>query len=204
MKRIHGVSAPFCWATSSATARSWVRTTSARRAPSTSCRAPSATSSPTPKGDADPFAGDAIFATFDSVVAAVEAALAIQRRVAEEEFAGTRLQMRIGVHFGDVLVREGAPALRRRDQHRGAAANAGQTGHHLHLRRRLPPGAQPLRREVHRPRAATAQEHLGSGARLSDRAARSGARHSACANGVWRLAVGRIRRRRSCSWSRRR
>jgi len=60
------------------------------------------------KGRADPFAGDAILATFDSVVAAVDAALNIQRRVAEGEFAGTRLQMRIGVHFGDVLVREGA------------------------------------------------------------------------------------------------
>jgi len=59
-------------------------------------------------GRADPFAGDAILATFDSVVAAVDAALAIQRRVGAEEFAGTRLQMRIGVHFGDVLVREGA------------------------------------------------------------------------------------------------
>jgi adenylate cyclase len=59
-------------------------------------------------GRADPFAGDAILVTFDSVVAAVDAALAIQRRVAAEEFAGTRLQMRIGVHFGDVLVREGA------------------------------------------------------------------------------------------------
>ncbi len=44
------------------------------------------------KGRADPFAGDAILATFDSVVTAVDAALAIQRRVAAEEFAGTRLQ----------------------------------------------------------------------------------------------------------------
>ncbi len=60
------------------------------------------------KGRADPFAGDAILATFDSVVNAVETALAIQRRVAEQEFAGTRLQMRIGVHFGDVLERDGA------------------------------------------------------------------------------------------------
>ena len=59
-------------------------------------------------GRADAFAGDAILATFDSVVAAVDAALAIQRRVAAEEFAGTRLQMRIGVHFGDVVVRAGA------------------------------------------------------------------------------------------------
>ena len=53
-------------------------------------------------------AGDAIFASFDSVVAAVQAALTIQRRVSEEEFQGHRLQVRIGVHFGDVLVRDGA------------------------------------------------------------------------------------------------
>ena len=59
-------------------------------------------------GRADPFVGDAILATFDSVVTAVETALVIQRRVAEKEFAGTRLQMRLGVHFGDVLLRDGA------------------------------------------------------------------------------------------------
>jgi adenylate cyclase len=59
-------------------------------------------------GYAEARAGDAIFASFDSVVAAVQAALTIHRRVAEEEFAGHRLQVRIGIHFGDVLVRDGA------------------------------------------------------------------------------------------------
>lgn len=58
-------------------------------------------------GQAEPVAGDALFATFDSVVSAVSAALQIQERVAQEEFAGTRLQIRIGVHLGDVLVSEG-------------------------------------------------------------------------------------------------
>jgi len=53
-------------------------------------------------------AGDAIFASFDSVVAAANAALAIHRRIAEEDFQGQRLQIRIGLHFGDVLVRDGA------------------------------------------------------------------------------------------------
>jgi len=62
------------------------------------------------KGYAEARAGDAIFASFDSVVAAVQAALAIQRHAAEEAFAGQRLQVRIGVHFGDVLVRDGAAA----------------------------------------------------------------------------------------------
>src|SRR5215468_9340950 len=60
------------------------------------------------KGHAEARAGDAILATFDSVVAAVDAALAIHRRIAAEEFAGRRLQVRIGIHFGDVLLREGA------------------------------------------------------------------------------------------------
>jgi class 3 adenylate cyclase/TolB-like protein/ketosteroid isomerase-like protein len=59
------------------------------------------------QGYADPRSGDAIFASFDSVVAAVQAALTIQRQVAEGDFEGQRLQVRIGVHFGDVLVREG-------------------------------------------------------------------------------------------------
>jgi class 3 adenylate cyclase/ketosteroid isomerase-like protein/TolB-like protein len=61
------------------------------------------------KGRADAFAGDAIFAIFDSVVTAVDAALNIQRQIAAQPFAGRRLQVRMAVHFGDVLMREGAP-----------------------------------------------------------------------------------------------
>jgi len=59
------------------------------------------------QGHAEPVAGDALLATFDSVVAAVDAALQIQRRLAVEEFDGRRLQLRIGVHYGDLLLREG-------------------------------------------------------------------------------------------------
>ncbi len=62
-------------------------------------------------GRSEPQAGDAIFATFESVVAAVDAALQIQRRLATTELAGRRLQIRIGVHFGDVLLREGGAAF---------------------------------------------------------------------------------------------
>jgi len=58
-------------------------------------------------GRAEPVAGDALFATFDSVVAAVQAAIAIQRSVANERFEGQQLQIRIGVHLGDVLLRDG-------------------------------------------------------------------------------------------------
>ena len=59
-------------------------------------------------GHAEGFAGDAIFASFDSVVAAVAAALAIQQRIASTTFAGLHLRIRIGVHYGDVLLREGS------------------------------------------------------------------------------------------------
>ena len=59
-------------------------------------------------GHAEGFAGDAIFASFDSVVAAVAAALAIQQRIAATPFAGLELRIRIGVHYGDVLLREGS------------------------------------------------------------------------------------------------
>jgi adenylate cyclase len=41
------------------------------------------------------------------VVAAVSVAIEIQQRIAAQEFAGRRLRMRIGVHYGDVLLREG-------------------------------------------------------------------------------------------------
>jgi len=58
-------------------------------------------------GQAEALAGDALFATFESVVAAVSAALTIQQRLAEQDFSGTRLQVRIGVHVGDVLLRDG-------------------------------------------------------------------------------------------------
>jgi len=58
-------------------------------------------------GRAEPVAGDALFATFDSVVAAVQAAVALQRRIIDEPFEGQTLQIRIGVHLGDVLLRDG-------------------------------------------------------------------------------------------------
>jgi class 3 adenylate cyclase/TolB-like protein/ketosteroid isomerase-like protein len=60
------------------------------------------------QGRVEPVAGDAFFATFDSVVAAVDAAIRIQRRIAGEDFAGRRLRIRIGVHLGDLLLREGS------------------------------------------------------------------------------------------------
>lgn len=61
-------------------------------------------------GRADAFAGDAVCAIFDSVVAAVDAALTIERRIAKLELRpGKPLQIRMGIHYGDVLLRAGAP-----------------------------------------------------------------------------------------------
>lgn len=63
------------------------------------------------QGAAEPQAGDSICATFESVVTAVEAALRIHRQLADEEQPERRLRLRIGIHFGDVLVMEGGGAL---------------------------------------------------------------------------------------------
>jgi adenylate cyclase len=63
------------------------------------------------QGRAEPQAGDSIFASFESVVAAVEAALRIQRRLADESLPDQPLQLRIGIHFGDVLVLPEGAAL---------------------------------------------------------------------------------------------
>ncbi|MEW6271518.1 MAG: adenylate/guanylate cyclase domain-containing protein [Thermodesulfobacteriota bacterium] len=54
-------------------------------------------------GRADPIAGDAMLCTFHSVVSAVDAALDALERLAAER-GEPRLDMRLGVHFGDVLV----------------------------------------------------------------------------------------------------
>ena len=60
------------------------------------------------QGQAEPRAGDAVLATFDSVAAAVETALLILRRTAKEDFNGVHLDVHMGAHFGDVLRRDEA------------------------------------------------------------------------------------------------
>jgi adenylate cyclase len=56
------------------------------------------------EGRAEAVAGDSILAHFQSIAAAVDAALRIHRGLATEDFGERRLQMRIGVHYGDVLL----------------------------------------------------------------------------------------------------
>lgn len=55
------------------------------------------------RGRSEPKAGDSILATFESVAAAVDAAIAIQTRIEQRTFAEMPMLLRIGVHFGDVL-----------------------------------------------------------------------------------------------------
>jgi adenylate cyclase len=59
-------------------------------------------------GQTEPVAGDATLATFESAASAVEAALCIQRRLAEEERAGWPLRVGVGVHYGEVIFRGAA------------------------------------------------------------------------------------------------
>src|SRR5262249_25086747 len=62
-------------------------------------------------GHAEPQAGDSIAARFESVVAAVQSALQVQEQLAEEPTSDRPLRLRVGIHFGDVLVEPGGTAL---------------------------------------------------------------------------------------------
>jgi adenylate cyclase len=62
-------------------------------------------------GQAEPQAGDSIAVRFESVVAAVQAALRVQEQLAEEATTEQQLRLRVGIHFGDVLVEAGGSAL---------------------------------------------------------------------------------------------
>jgi class 3 adenylate cyclase/TolB-like protein/ketosteroid isomerase-like protein len=62
-------------------------------------------------GHADPQAGDAVAVRFESVVSAVRSALQVQEQLAREATADRQLRLRIGIHFGDLLVEPGGTAL---------------------------------------------------------------------------------------------
>jgi class 3 adenylate cyclase len=52
--------------------------------------------------------GDAVFAAFDSAVVAVAAAVAFQQELAVEPWpAGIEIRVRVGIHAGEVTVRDG-------------------------------------------------------------------------------------------------
>jgi class 3 adenylate cyclase/TolB-like protein len=62
-------------------------------------------------GHAEPQAGDSIAVRFESVLAAVRSALQVQEQLAREATGDRPLRLRIGIHFGDVLVEAGGAAL---------------------------------------------------------------------------------------------
>lgn len=62
-------------------------------------------------GQAEPQAGDSIAVRFESVLAAVQAALRVQEQLAGESATEQQLRLRVGIHFGDVLVEAGGSAL---------------------------------------------------------------------------------------------
>lgn len=62
-------------------------------------------------GHAEPQAGDSIAVRFESVLGAVQSALHVQEQLAEEAASDRQLRLRIGIHFGDVLVEAGGAAL---------------------------------------------------------------------------------------------
>src|SRR5215470_2858102 len=55
-------------------------------------------------GRAEPQAGDSIAGRFESVLSAVQAALHVQYQLAREATTERQLRLRVGIHFGDVLV----------------------------------------------------------------------------------------------------
>jgi hypothetical protein len=116
--------------------------------------------------------GDGALVEFGSIVDAVRCALEMQRGIIARN-AGVlptrRIELRIGVNLGDVIVAADDIYGPRR-QPRGASRRSCPTGRHLHLRRGVAPCTRNDRRRGYRPWGAAAQEHRRSGARLYHRA----------------------------------
>ena len=82
--------------------------------------------------------GDGLLAEFGSVVDAVECAVGLQRGLAERNAdvpEDERIEVRIGVNLGEVIV-DGRRPLRRRRERRGAAGAARRARRHLRVRPR--------------------------------------------------------------------
>src|SRR5712664_340852 len=84
-------------------------------------------------------AGDSVVAEFASVVNAVQCAVEIQTTLKAENAnipPERRMQFRIGINLGDVIV-DGEQILRRRGQRRRAPRKPRRTRRHLRLGHRL-------------------------------------------------------------------
>ena len=107
---------------------------------------------------------------FASVVDAVRCAVEMQRgdgRAQCRRADDRRIEFRIGINLGDIIVEE-QRHLRRRRQYRGAAGGAGRAGRHLHLAHGARPDPRQAALCVRGSRRAAGQEHRPAGAGLRD------------------------------------
>ena len=108
--------------------------------------------------------GDAVFAEFPSIVAAVECAIEMQAMMTKRN-AGRPETSASSIASGSSRRRADRRrrSSRRRGQYRGAARGRRRAGRHLPFRRRLRPRAREDRGGFRRPRRDDAQEHRAAG-----------------------------------------
>ena len=116
---------------------------------------------PAYQGEEHEIIGDAFVVLFDSVVNAVHCGVEIQRRLAAwnaERPPEEQVWIRIGIHLGDIIMRDGG-GLRRRGQHRRAGGAARRAGRDLPHRGGPPPDPRQDRLRPRVPGPRRAQEH---------------------------------------------
>ena len=85
-------------------------------------------------------AGDSILIEFASVVDAVRCSLEVQRGMAGRNggfISEKQIQLRVGIHLGDVMMQPDGDLLGRRRQYRGAIGGYRRAWRYLPLKRRL-------------------------------------------------------------------
>ena len=112
--------------------------------------------------------GDGLLVEFASVVDAVRCAVEVQQAMPERNAGSrptSRIELRIGINLGDVIV-EGDDIYRRRRQHRRADRGLGRAGGVLRLQYGSRPGARPAALCLRGSGRAAGQEHCPAGAGL--------------------------------------
>ena len=145
--------------------------------------------------------GDGLIVEFRSVVDAVRCAIEVQHGMAERNEGVApekRIELRIGVHLGDVVEESGRRSHGRRRQHRCAARGRRRAGRDLSVRGRLPAGARPGEGDVRRSRRKGTQEHCPAGARLRGANPVARRRGRVAASAQSSLRPRRARRSPSC------
>ena len=113
--------------------------------------------------------GDGILIEFASVVDAVRCAIEVQKSMAQRNAKlgeDRRIDFRVGIHLGDVIVRSGRRSDGRRRQYRGAIGGDRQARCHLPVRRRLSPSARQDSGGIYRSRRQGVEEHRAADAGL--------------------------------------